>query len=241
ASACSSSPVTERAGPEQSGAPGLTVFGYGNYTKTMIIPQLGRWLPVRCVHEIDPWQIGRARDGRWAWDTSPVLRPGEHPDVVVVAGFHHTHASVAVDVIRRGARAVIIEKPVVTTSADLDQLCNAAAAHQTPVFSAFQRRYSPFNRYLRADLRVRPGEPVSCLAVAYEVPLPPLHWYRWPNSGSAIISNGCHWIDHFLYLNDFSPARQIDAVPLGDAAVCVRIVLENGAALSLSLTHVGSP
>ena len=115
----------------------------------------------------------------------------------------------------QGARAVIIEKPIVTNSADLELLCAAVEKYGTPVFAAFQRRYSPFNDYIFNDLHIRAGEPVSCFGIAYEVPLPPQHWYRWPNSGSKIISNGCHWIDHFLYLNNFSPVAVVAAEPLG--------------------------
>ena len=237
--AYSRSPVIERT--ETARESGLTIFGYGNYVKTVVIPHLGRRIPVRRVHEIDPWQIGRNRNELWSWDTSPGLRPGEHPDVVVVASFHHTHASIAVEAMERGARAVIIEKPIVTTKAELELLCAAVEKYRTPVFAAFQRRYSSFNEYIFGDLRIRPGEPVSCFGIAYEVPLPPQHWYRWPNSGSRIISNGCHWIDHFSYLNDFSPARQVAAIPLGEASILIRIILENEAVLSLSLTHEGSP
>ena len=237
--AYSSSPVAERTAPVRES--GLTVFGYGNYVKTVVIPQLSRSIPVRCVHEIDPWQIGQKRNDAWSWDTSPVLRADEHPDVVVGAGFHHTHASIAVDAMERGARAIIIEKPVVTTNEDLELLCTAAEKYKTPVFAAFQRRYAPFNEYILDDLRVKLGEPVSCFGIAYEVPLPPQHWYRWLNSGSRIISNGCHWIDHFLYLNDFSPARQVAAIPLGEASILIHMTLENEAVLSLSLTHEGSP
>ena len=237
--AYSRSPVTERT--ETARESGLTIFGYGNYVKTVVIPQLGKRIPVRCVHEIDPWQIGRNRKKPWSWDTSPDLRPDEHPDVVVIASFHHTHGSIAVEAIERGARAVIIEKPIVTISADMERLCVAVEKYGTPVFAAFQRRYSPFNEYIVDDLRIQPGEPVSCFAIAYEVPLPPQHWYHWPNSGSRIISNGCHWIDHFMYLNNFSPAWQVAAVPLGQASILIRVILENEAVLSLSLTHEGSP
>ena len=237
--AYSRSSVTEHT--EVTRESGLTIFGYGNYVKTVLIPQLGKRIPVRCVHEIDPWQIGRNRNKRWSWDTSPSLRPDERPDVVVVAGFHHTHTSIAVEAMERGARAVIIEKPIVTTGADLERLCAAVEKYRIPIFAAFQKRYSPFNKNLFNDLRIRPGEPVSCFSIAYEVPLPPQHWYRWPSSGSRIISNGCHWIDHFLYLNDFSPVRQVNAAPLGETSIIIRIILVNEAVLSLSLTHEGSP
>lgn len=220
---------------------GLTIFGYGNYVKTMIIPELGSKIPVRCIHEIDPWQVGRRPNKNWSWDTSPYLRPSEAPGVVVVASFHHTHAGIAVEAMRRGAQAVIIEKPIVTTGTDLKILVEAIKEYKTPVFAAFQRRYSPFNERILEDLEVRSGDPVSCFAMAYEVPLPVRHWYRWPNSGSPILSNGCHWIDHFLYLNSFSPVRQLEADHLGDSSIVIRMSLENDATLLLSLTHVGSP
>jgi predicted dehydrogenase len=232
-------PVTEQDGT--SGESGLTIFGYGNYVKTMIVPELGSKIPVRRIHEIDPWQIGCRRNRHWSWDTLPHLRPTENPDVVVVASFHHTHADLAVAAMKSGARAVIIEKPIVTTNTDLQELFAAIAEHRTPVFAAFQRRYSPFNDHLLADLCVRPGDPVSCFTTAYEVPLPPRHWYRWPNSGSRIVSNGCHWIDHFLYLNCFSPVCQLEADYLGGFSIVVRMSLENSATLLLSLTHAGSP
>ena len=237
--AYSSSPVTERTKTARES--GLTIFGYGNYAKTMIVSRLGRRIPVRCVHEIDPWQIRPNRNEHWSWDTSPTLRTDERPDVVVIAGFHHTHAGIAVQAMKQGARAVIIEKPIVTTDADLELLCAAAEKYMTPVFASFQKRYSPFNQYIFNDLQIRLGEPVSCFSIVYEVPLPPQHWYRWPNSGSRIISNGCHWIDHFLYLNDFSPARQVTAIPMGEASTFIHMVLENEAVMSLSLTHEGSP
>ena len=41
--------------------------------------------------------------------------------------------------------------------------------------------------------------------------------------------------------NNFSPARQVAAVPMGEASIFIRISLENEAVLSLSLTHEGSP
>ena len=164
---------------------GLTVFGYGNYVKTVVIPQLSSgFLFGASMKSIPGRSVAIGTNG--GPGHFPVLRPDEHPDVVVVASFHHTHASIAVDAIARGARAVIIEKPVVTTGEDLTLLCAAIEKSGTPVFAAFQRRYSPFNQYVFDDLRIRSGEPVSCLGIVYEVPLPPQHWYRWPNSGSRI-------------------------------------------------------
>jgi predicted dehydrogenase len=240
--ACEPGPEPVREREEGPRGPGITVFGYGNYVKTMVIPELGRYIPVRCVHEIDPWQIGRRREPAWAWDTSPCLRENEKADIVVVASYHHTHALLAAEVARRGATAVIIEKPVATTHDDLKLLSGAITERGTAVYAAFQRRYSRFNGDLLTDLRIAgSSDPVSCFAVAYEVPLPPQHWYRWPASGSPVISNGCHWIDHFLWLNSFAPVSDVAAERLRQSVICVRVRLQNDAVLVLSLTSEGSP
>jgi predicted dehydrogenase len=220
---------------------GLTVFGYGNYVKTMIIPELSRQVPVRCVHEIDPWQIGPHTGSDWNWDTSPFLRSGENPEIVVIASYHHMHAKIAAEAIERGARAVIVEKPIATNAEDLERLVRTLESSKCEIFAAFQRRYSPFNSHILADLDVNMGGPVSALINAYEVRLPPQHWYTWPNSGSSIISNGCHWIDHFLFLNNYSSVRCLAANRLAESTVVIRVELENNASLALTLTHDGSP
>jgi len=95
-------------------------------------------------------------------------------------------------------------------------------------------------RNIFAGLRIRPGGPVSCFGIAYEIQLSPQHWYRWPNSGSRKISNDCYWIDSFLYLNDFSLVRQVEAVSLGEASTLIRIILGDEAVPSHSMTHQGS-
>ncbi|HEU4559352.1 MAG TPA: Gfo/Idh/MocA family oxidoreductase, partial [Longimicrobium sp.] len=177
--------------------------------------------------------------GDRAWDTSPFLRPGETPDVVLIAGYHHTHAGLAVEALRRGAWAVV-EKPLCTTLAQLEALLDAMGDRPSRLFACFHRRYSRFNAMALHDLGVTRGDPVDYHCTVFEIPLPPLHWYRWPASGSRQMSNGCHWIDHFLYLNAYSPPRRwtMDAGSSGTLHACAE--LENGAYFTLTLTDRGS-
>ena len=72
------------------------------------------------------------------------------------------------------------------------------------------------------------------------LPLPKLHWYSWPNSGSRLLSNGCHWIDYFLFLNAFSPVTNysLKVAKNGDSNVFVE--LENKAVFTMVLTDLGS-
>ncbi len=72
------------------------------------------------------------------------------------------------------------------------------------------------NAIAREDLAAAPGQPMSCHCVVYEVPLPRRHWYRWPVSSDRLVSNGCHWVDHFLFLNGFARERSAEAWSAGN-------------------------
>lgn len=219
--------------------PSYHCFGFGQYAKTQVIPNLGTRLALACVHEIDPCQIGPVvGQARHSWDTSPRPREGDPIENAVVASFHHTHAPIAVELLDRGVTHVVIEKPIATSTSQLDELL--AALDRNPsakVHGAFQRRYSPFNDYLRQDLV---GPAISMAATVYEVPLPRLHWYRWAVSGNSIVSNGCHWIDHFLFINDFSRVSGTHVEKLA-TQVLVSLELDNGASAAISLRHAGAP
>jgi hypothetical protein len=108
-------------------------------------------------------------------------------------------------------------------------------------FCCFHKRYSDFNGLAYEDLNLQPGQPVSYHCVVYEVPMPPLHWYRWPNSKSRLITNGCHWIDHFLYLNRYSQVRICELMSSPDLSTLnCSITLANGAYFTMVMTYNGS-
>jgi predicted dehydrogenase len=219
--------------------PTAALFGYGNYAKTVILPNVRAHLDVISIHELDPLQLGRTPFANVNRDTSGTLRPGEHYDALLIAGYHHAHAPLAVAALQQGA-AAIVEKPVATTPEQLSQLLAALERISGRLYECFQRRYSRLNDFARADLAVSPGEPIDYHAIVYEVPLPERHWYRWPNSRTRLTSNGCHWIDHFLFLNDFSEPRDLH-VTIGPREIAnVSIALTNGAFFTMTLTDAGS-
>jgi len=223
----------------RTGRPRAALFGYGNYAKTIALPGLAAHLAVDRIHELDPTQIPLRRAPGVTWDTCPELPLEDLPDAVIVAGYHHTHAPLAAEALLRGA-AVLVEKPVATTRPQLHRLLAAMRSSGAPLFSGYQRRYLPFNELARRDLGVAPGDPVSYHAVVFEVPLPPLHWYRWPVSRSRLLSNGCHWLDHFLYLNDWAAVSDHQLAVAPDGQLNCSVTLENGAFMTLVLTDHGS-
>lgn len=219
--------------------PLTTLVGYGNYAKTVILPNVSPHLNVNRIHEIDPTQIGARPRPIVQWDTSPTLRADESPDVVIVAGYHHTHAELAATALERGA-VVILEKPLATTSGQLQRLAQALRSRDARLFACFQRRYSTFSEYVQDDIGPDGTNPVDYYCVVYEEPLPALHWYRWPVSRSRLVSNGCHWVDHFLYLNRWSPVIGSEATVSHSGALAVTLELENGAHFTMALSDRGS-
>ena len=88
---------------------------------------------------------------------------------------------------------------------------------------------------------MQPGEPISYHCIVYEAHLPPMHWYRWPSSRSRVITNGCHWIDHFLFLNNYSEATTCHSHHAFDgSSVNCSVTLTNGAFFTMVMTYRGS-
>jgi len=219
-------------------APAVLV-GFGNYAKTTLLPHVGRSLDIRAVHEIDPLQLGpKAPDAPIAWSTDPEPDLSGF-DVVLAAGYHHTHAPLAAEALRRG-KVAVVEKPLATTHEQLKRVDDAARSGGGRLFLCFQRRYSRLNDYAREDLGVAGGEPIDYHCVVFEEPLPARHWYSWPSSGSRLLSNGCHWIDHFLYLNGFAREQRLDVRSPRPDLINATVTLDNGAVFTMVLTDAGS-
>lgn len=236
-----STPVAERKGdpPPKRGERTAVLFGLGNYAKTCILPNIDRRIHVQCIHEVEPRQIGPYRAGGPTYDSSETFRPDERYDVCFIAGYHHTHADLAAEALRRGSW-VVVEKPLATTRGELDRLLGALREHPGRLFAGFHMRYNPLWSLARRDLQLKGGEPVNYHCIVFETPLRRKHWYNWPNSRSRIVSNGCHWLDHFLFMNGYAVPQRHDLWAARNGDLHVSVELANGAAMSMSLTDQGS-
>jgi len=215
------------------------LFGYGHYAKTNILPNVRRSVKIEAIHEIDPTQIPKNWGQIQRWDSSPSVRATENYDVYFIAGYHHSHAPIATTALRRGAYAVA-EKPIAVERDQLADLLEAMDRSEHGFFACFHKRYSPFNEPAWQDLGCSDGEAINYHCIVYEVPLPAFHWYRWPNSKSRLVSNGCHWLDHFLYLNRFCPVESFSVEQSPDESINCSVTLENGAYFTMALTDRGS-
>lgn len=221
--------------------PSAVLFGLGNYAKTAILPNIKKNISLQRVHEIDPDQLAFfGSNPKISVDTSPIPRDDRQFDAWFIAGFHHTHTDLAIKAIERGAYAVI-EKPLATTRGQYDSFIRALNRQPDHrFFLCFHKRYSKLHDYLINDIGCHLGEPIDMHCIVYEIPLPAHHWYNWPNSGSRLISNGCHWIDYFMYVNDYATVVDYRKWKPRGSDVVVQAQLENNAYLSMSLTDTGS-
>jgi predicted dehydrogenase len=214
------------------------LFGFGNYAKINIIPYMSKFVNIQTVHEIDPTQISMAQ-GVKKWDSSPLPRTGEKADVYFVASYNHTHVPITLHALKQGAYAVV-EKPVVNDYEELAELEKALTQAGRKVFIGFHKRYGLFNQLALEDLGVKYGDPISYHSIVYELIQPEFFWYNWPVSRSTFFANGCHQIDHFLHLNNFSKPKNFDIKLLQDQAVEVWIELENGASFTTTFSEKGT-
>lgn len=230
-------PAAARPAPRAGRA---ALYGLGNYAKVHVVPSIQRHLGLDRIAEIDPLQLPRIRSAEIEWSTAPEPAADDRFDAYFIAGYHHSHAPIAVHAIAHGGAAVV-EKPIAMDQAQLDAVLAAMQANpQGRLFAGYHKRYSKLTSLARQDLAAAPGDAIDYHCIVYEVPLPPLHWYRWPNSHTRILSNGCHWIDHFLFLNDYCPPRAINVFASRDGTMNCSMELENGAIFSMALTERGS-
>ena len=153
------------------------LFGYGHYAKTNILPNIRRHIEVAAIHEVDPTQTPEVSRRELRWDTAPVPRDDADYDVYLIAGYHHTHAPLAVAALERGAYAVS-EKPIAVDEEQLDALLAAMEKAKGGYFGCFHKRYTQMNDYaIQGPSATRRG--------ANRLPL---HRLRGSTSRSALVS-----------------------------------------------------
>lgn len=235
--------------PVVTGLP-VAVLGGGDYTRSEIIPGLRReHFQLYAVANREP-QIAATvgRDYGFALattDSERAIAELPAPGLVVVATAHDSHTQLACAAVKAGHR-VFLEKPPTVTVEDVRQLAAAMRAHPGAIEIGFNRRYHPLVRRARARL-ARESGPTSISCVVKELTFEPDHWYFWPNQGTRITGNLCHWIDLAVYLIDGSPLpvsitlspRMPGAEPGSDEERVLTVTFDDGSLLTVLGTTRG--
>jgi predicted dehydrogenase len=195
--------IALRDGAGESSSPPVAVLGAGDYVRIEIARTLassGLRRAVIADREPQVAALAAAELGFAAATTNAdaAIDALDRRGLVLVATAHDSHAHLAAHALRAGHR-VFCEKPVVVTPADLDLILAASAAHPGELDVGFNRRHNPIVERARREIARQSG-PATLVATIREVDITPDHWYLWPNQGTRVAGNLCHWIDLALHL-----------------------------------------
>lgn len=221
---------------------GVYLLGFGGYVRENVLRHFRghrvHALDYRAelIREFDP-EVGRGVDiVTDSFDSildSLALDPNP---LVIISSYHSDHAPMALRVLERnpGAR-LFVEKPPIVELSDLGPLLEARRGGAW-IDIGFNRRHAPLTQRLRAEVGALP-RPLLFTALVKELKIPPTHWYHWPNQGSRVTGNLCHWIDLAYHLIEERPV-ELNLVRSGDT-VNLGILFVDGSLASIIATDLG--
>ena len=167
-------------------------------------------------------------------------------DLVMIATRHDLHAKLLMRALKKKKR-VFVEKPLCLTLdefLEIRSLFASLGAENAPkIMLGFNRRFSPYSRYLKEALN--PNLP---MAISYRVnagAIPLNSWIQDPVlGGGRILGEACHFVDYVSWLSGSAPAS-VSAVAIPDPnalndVVAIQIKMANGSIASIGYYANGS-
>jgi len=112
----------------------------------------------------------------------------------------------AIEALERNQEArVFIEKPAAVELHDVVRLSQIRRSGAW-IDLGYNRRYAPLASTLHHYVASLP-RPLVLTFLVKEIKLAPTHWYFWPNQGTRVTGNACHWIDLSYWLVGCPPVE----------------------------------
>ena len=188
--------------------PSVYLFGLGSYVREYILPHLGRdvvaGLDYKAAliqeHATPPFPVFDSAEPLYdliARDPRPL---------VIICTYHSDHAWMANKVLELNPEArVFIEKPAAVALGDIERLAQNRRVGAW-IDIGYNRRYAFLASALHRCIASLP-HPLVLTFLVKEIKLAPTHWYFWPNQGTRITGNACHWIDLSYWLAGCPPVE----------------------------------
>jgi predicted dehydrogenase/threonine dehydrogenase-like Zn-dependent dehydrogenase len=187
----------------RSGHLRLGVIGAGNFTRTVLLPELKR-IPGVELQALVTARGFTAENCRklfgFVTAGTEVGALAEDPDIdaVIVATPHASHAGLAARFLAAG-KSVFVEKPLAIDRDGLNQVITALNQSSGVLGVGFNRRYAPMMVEARAHLAQCPGPKMLFLRVNAG-PRPEGGWLADAAQGGRIVGEACHFVDLAKFL-----------------------------------------
>jgi predicted dehydrogenase/threonine dehydrogenase-like Zn-dependent dehydrogenase len=228
----------------------FALIGAGNLARWSHIPNL-RKLPgvrLRAVQSgggVRAQSYGARYETDYATtDYDEVLRDPAI-DAVLIASRNQYHAAQSIAALRAG-KHVFVEKPMAITEEECCQVLAAAGETGGQITVGFNRRFAPYYRAIKDQVRRRGGPVV----VSCRVNSPGIsggYWMADPAIGGAILGEACHFADLFYWLLESEPVSVMayslpaeQKEPAGENNLTAVLQFADGSIAALAYCTVGS-
>ena len=230
---------------------GYAFVGAGSYAQGSLLPNMPQGDLCEPISILTKSGVSALRVAekfhfqRVAKDIDDVL-DDPNVDLVMIATRHDLHAKLLMRALKKKKR-VFVEKPLCLTLdefLEIRSLFASLGAENAPkIMLGFNRRFSPYSRYLKEALN--PNLP---MAISYRVnagAIPLNSWIQDPVlGGGRILGEACHFVDYVSWLSGSAPAS-VSAVAIPDPnalndVVAIQIKMANGSIASIGYYANGS-
>ncbi len=234
-----------------SGKIGLGFIGAGNFVRATILPNITKiedfeLIGIATTTGTSIGQVVKKYPFKYSTTDYKKLLEDKDIDLIVVATPHNTHAKFTVEALDAG-KHVYVEKPLAITMEQLDDIKAAYERNSQHVFVGFNRRYSPFAKFIKENMST---DKYPCI-IQYTVNagyIPKEHWTQDPEvGGGRIIGEACHFIDLAVFLTGSLPESVNTAAIIGNTDhysnsdnVSINLTFKNGSVANIIYTAMGS-
>jgi predicted dehydrogenase len=216
------------------------LLGYGGYVREQVLPAFRGLVAAAADHKAELLRSYHGEAFPLHRDRAALLEAiaGADRPLVVIATYHSDHVASALEVLDANPEArVFVEKPAAVTVTEAEALAARREAGGW-IDVGFNRRYAPMTAIL-AGAAARLPRPLVFSALVKELKIPASHWYRWPNQGTRVTGNLCHWIDLAHSLTG-TGCREVVVAGAGDGAtVSATLGFADGSLATLVATDAG--
>ena len=226
----------------------LGVIGAGNFTKSVLLPELKR-LPNVTLHTLAT-QHGATADHSKnsfgflnATTDMDALFQDQNINAILIATRHDSHATLTTQALK-AEKSVLVEKPLALDLESLNLIINARNATKKAFFQVgFNRRFAPMAIKLKQSF----ADLVTPKVMSFRInagAIPGDHWVQSPDEGGGrVLGEMCHFIDFARFLSGSSITSVNAHAASSESSLCddvsVFLNFSNGSLATILYTAQG--